>query len=358
MTNFLKNIFKKKDPVLLPGALDDPRPYEDRISDKKFEETVAQINPVKWVEKSISEWRRFSIRNQDGSGSCVAQTIAKLCEILWFLLTGERVQYSAADPYQKRSNKSSSGMNYGDVPTVTKDGVTLEVLMPSQNMSESEINSATRTKMADKISKVFPLGDWLQMQFDIETIASVIQTTGKGVMVWFKFNYPDWTDIPTVATANPQYGHSVTAVDFTLYKGKKYLVIEDSWGKFGLFDGQRLISQEFIKARMFLAAYPINFRNEEEKRPTKPIHTFSKELRFSPSYSTDPDVVALQDCLKYLGIFPTNIASTGYYGAITAQYVLEFQKQYGVSDMATLDKLGGRVVGPSTLAKLNELFNA
>lgn len=248
-------------------------------------------------------------------------------------------------------------MLYYDVPKITqKNGVTLESLMPSQNMSEGEINAVKRTKLAERVATAFILGKWITLPFDIETIASVIQTTGKGVMVWFRFNYLDWTDFPSVVTSNPQYGHSVTAVDFTLYNGKKYLVIEDSWGKFGLFDGQRLISDEFIRYRMFNAAYPINFRNDEEGRPAKPQYTFKKQLQFSPVFSTDPDVVALQNCLKYLGIFPTNIDSTGYYGAITAKYVLEFQKKFNVDDPVLLDKMQGRTVGPKTLSKLNELF--
>ena len=64
-----------------PGANLDTRSEAQKARDWKFEEVVAAANPVNWVEKPQAEWRRFPIYNQDGSGSCVAQTLRKMAGV-------------------------------------------------------------------------------------------------------------------------------------------------------------------------------------------------------------------------------------------------------------------------------------
>jgi len=58
--------------------------------DYQFEETVASVNPVDWVEKKESEWRSFPIYDQNGSGSCVAQTMAKMMGIMFWLKNNQQ----------------------------------------------------------------------------------------------------------------------------------------------------------------------------------------------------------------------------------------------------------------------------
>jgi peptidoglycan hydrolase-like protein with peptidoglycan-binding domain len=74
-------------------------------------------------------------------------------------------------------------------------------------------------------------------------------------------------------------------------------------------------------------------------------------------YSPDPDVKALQEILRYEGFFPANIEYTGNYGPITAKAVLEFQQKYNIGTPQEITSLKGKIVGPKTLAKLNELYN-
>lgn len=61
------------------------------------------------------------------------------------------------------------------------------------------------------------------------------------------------------------------------------------------------------------------------------------------------DVVALQDCLKWLGCFPKEQACTGYFGPITKNAVILFQQRYKIEPQSGY-------VGPLTRTKLNELF--
>lgn len=371
----------------LSGALIDTRPEEEKEKDYHFGEIVAAANPVNWVEKPQSAWRKFPIFNQDGSGSCVAQTLAKLLGVLYWLKNQLYVHFSATHIYQRRSNKPSGGMAGVDAFNIARKGATLEELVPSQDMNDSQMDGTEIPQYKQDVGSVFKIGNYVSLPIkDIDTIASIIQTTNKGVMVWFYFKGDEWTDAPTVKYpdlnlyAGDTSRHSVTAVDFTLYQNKKALIIEDSWGKsFGL-NGQRVITEDFFKARNWFAAYPINFAFDDQTqpqpepqpspRPAKPKYTFTKPLvfilwdsaknqpaNFALHENQKSDVVALQNILKYEGHFPSNVASTGYYGSITAKAVYAFQVAHKVAPLSELDSLRGRRVGEKTIKALNEIYS-
>lgn len=353
------------------GANLDLRTEAEKDKDYKQEEIVAALNPVNWVEKAQSAWRKFPIFNQNGSGSCVAQTEAKEMGIMRMNNSPEDgyIHFSATHIYQRRNNKPSGGMNAVDARNIAAQGVTLEEFVQSQGMSDSQMDAAIVKPYESAVGEVFKVPNYVALPAkDIEAVASFIQTTGKGVMVWFYFQGDEWTDHPVVKNPNLELGaastsrHSVTAVDFTLVNGKKCLIIEDSWGaQYGL-NGQRVIDEDFFKARNWYAGYLVNFKFEDQTQPQpqpqptptpKPKYHFSKVLTFG---MRDADVKALQDILKYEGLFPTNTDSTGYYGSITAKGVLAFQRKYQVASEAELASLGGRRVGDKTIAKLNQLY--
>lgn len=365
------------------GAAIDTRPEAEKEKDYRFEETVAagSVAPVNWVEKKT--YRTFPIFDQDGSGSCVAQTAAKLMGIMYGLNNpgSEYVHFSATHIYQRRNNKPSGGMNGIDCLNIMRQGVTLEILTPSQKMSDKQMDAVAIPDYKKQVGEAFKIGNYLVMPVrDIETVASVIQQTQKGVMVWFYFTYAEWDKDPEIKSAaldlyaNSTCRHSVTAVDFTLYKGKKALVIDDSWGpKAGNGAGQRVVTEDFFKVRNWFAAYPINFKFEEgapaptptptpTPTPGKPKYTFSKDLEFiawnnntgqpadvAKNNAQLKDVIALQDCLRYEGVFPKNVSSTGYFGNVTRDAVKKFQAKYNIDVV-------GRV-GPITRAKLNQLYS-
>ena len=355
------------------GASIDARPESEKLKDFKFEELVASVNPVNWVEKPQSEWRKFPIFNQDSSGSCVAQTEAKEMGVMRWLKDGTYVHFSATDIYQKRSNKPAGGMGAIDARNIVKNnGATLEVLTPSQAMTDQQMDTATVEPYKRDVGKVFAVPNFVELPAkNIESLASFIQTTKKGAMVWFYFEYREWTDHPVVMnptldlSAVATNRHSVTAIDYALVNGKKSIIIEDSWGpNFGL-NGQRVIDEDFFNARNWYAGYLVNFKfeNQTEPQPTptpptpRPKYTFLKTLQFSPVFTVDADVKALQDILKYEGLFPANVSSTGYYGAVTAKAVLAWQKKYAIDTDAALEQLQGKIVGPKTRAKLNSIYS-
>ena len=347
--------------IFQSGAVIDNRPEVEQKKDYKVKEVIASFNPVIWKEKPQSEWRKFPIFNQNGSGSCVAQTEAKEMGIMRFLKDGQYVHFSATDIYQRRSNKPNGGMGAVDARGIAGKGVTLEVLTPSQNLTDKQMDEIPVDFYKREVGAVFAVPNYLELPSkDIEAIASIIQTTGKGVMVWFYFQHDEWTEHPIVKNPNLDLSatttsrHSVTAVDFVLVGGKKCLIIEDSWGtQFGVA-GQRVIDEDFFKARNWYAGYLVNFRfDTRETQLPKPKYIFTKVLEFG---QTNSDIKMLQDILKYEGLFPLNATSTGYYGSISAKAVLAWQKKHAVASVEELDLLAGRKVGVKTISKLNEIY--
>ena len=359
------------------GANIDIRPEESRVKDIHIVELVASATPVEWKEKSETQWRKFPVQDQDGSGSCVAQTVKKLSGILLFLKEGRYAEFSATSIYQERSNKPASGMMGVEAFDIWKDkGITLEALVPSSQMSDSQMDSQAIEEHEKQIAQIFRVGGHVGIPSgDFETVASVIQQTGKGVMVWFYFGADEWSKRFPSVNRPMEYDeggalrHSVPAVDFGLIDGKKYLKIEDSAHFGGI--SERWISEEFFAVRNWFARYPMNFKFEEKlNQLDRPTYTFTKPLEFIPldedgniplskkHEAQSQDVIALQNILKFEGLFPSNVQSTGYYGATTARAVYNWQVKHNVASLAELDSVvpkGGRV-GSKTITSLNDFY--
>jgi len=270
------------------------------------------------------------------------------------------IEFSPLHIYQRRANKPAGGMGGIDVFKIAQKGVTLESLVFSQDMTDKEMDSTVIEKYKQEVGEIFRIGNFITLPTkNIETIASTLQVTKKPIMVWFYFEGGEWNkSIPTIDNNHvdiyaPTTGrHSVAAVDFTLYEGKKALIIEDSWGPEYGIKGQRIVTEDFFKERNFFAAYTMNFKFDELPEETKPKYTFNNDLDFGQNNN---EIKVLQDILKYEGVFPVNTESTGYYGAITKKGVGEFQLRYKVVDSNTSSGFGR--VGPITRKKLNELYS-
>lgn len=329
----IKEVYKEVEEENYMGCIDN-QTEEEKALNYKQSEVVASVAPVVWTEKS--SYRSFPIRNQDGSGTCVAQTEAKEQSIWLLNKYGVWVDMSASFRYQQRTNTESQGCTSSDIYSVfPKLGNIYESLMPSQNLSESQIMAVPRPEYLKDIAKVYNFKR-IKLPIDFETVASTIQETGKGVMVWFKLSMAEWTTIPQVLPQPTTSGHSVIAVDWTLKDGKKYLVIDDSWGLSYAMNGQRLISEEYFKARCFLASYIMDFKVSVGIINEKPVF--------------DGSIISAQKCFKYLGYFPLNVSEVENWGNITRSACIKFQKANNI-----YPQLGN--FGDFTKAKLKELFN-
>lgn len=327
------------------GCLLDNRPQQEKDKDYLAEEVFA-LGAVNWEErKPIS----YKVRSQDGSGSCVAQTLALMLSILNSKEENRWVDFSASYIYQRRQNKGYPGMIGNDaLEIVRKYGSTFEFLMPSQDMGEEAINNVGKHLSDEVIADMFRIESYLHLPFDIEKIASVIQG-GNPVMVWFQFPRAEWTSEPKATSSKEDIvHHSVTAIDFVLKKGKKYLVIQDSWGLHSSTEnGLRYISENYIKNRMTFAAYLTDLPNVRTNTVAKPKVKLTETLRLG---SRGSQVIDLQNVLKYEGLFPDGNAVDGVFGGLTRKSTIDFQKKYGL--------VGDGIVGNNTRKVINSMYNS
>lgn len=325
------NFFKRK-VNYQTGILPDLRSDEEKAKDYTLTEFVTAFAPVAWIKKTVL--RCFKQRLQDGSGSCVEQGLEKERGIMAQQTFGEFQEFSAY-PYKFRANPSVSGSTKADRIKYANDGSAPEKLVPSMSMTDQQMQNIPVSQYIKEIAKITGCKT-VDVPIDIDAVASVIQTTGKGVGVWFRFGPGEWFNRYQV-TLDPKstlpWGHAVCAVDFTLNDaGEKCLVIEDSASEDGFH--QRLVPESFFKARCFVAAYLMNFKTYEEK-PEKPHF--------------DGSVVSAQDCLKYEDLFPVNVTSTGIIGPVTTKALKMFQIKYDIAPA-----LGN--LGPITVQKLYQLY--
>lgn len=327
------------------GANIDTRtPEEAAAQDVTAAEVIASAAAVNWVEMDPSKVRKFGDQDQHSKSDCVAESRRKIKRILYNVNKGIDIDFSSVDFYRKRSNYPGEGMIAADAIAIDSNlGMTLDALVPSDIVTtEAAANNIAPDKYNVDVAKIFAIQN-TEVVFtpgDMETIAGAIQKSRKGVMVWFYATVAEWSVlIPQIRTnltgpgdPNAVVVHSVVAIEPALYNGVKGFWIDDS-AQFGGFS-RRFINETFFRARNWYASYPIAFKFE-------PVPTVQK-----PSY--DGSTKSLQDCLKFEGVFPTNVDSTGVYGPVTTQAVKDFQKKYSLEQVGT--------VGPLTTAKLKTLY--
>lgn len=346
------------------GILPDNR--TDYEKSKDF--TADEVLPVKGLNPSNfpSTPRIFQLRNQVNSGSCVAQSIAKQFEML-----DEKgdLAYSATPIYSKRINRPQGGMIGADALQIaTKQGTGYEHDIPSQFMSDSQIDGYPwygTDLVKDKPTNYFTISDKYG-KVNFEKLVTSIDTY-KNAIIYVNASVSKWTRVPKPHTSDGTLTHGVACGSVINYKGTLYVVIDDSWGILNKYygideeqelvsllgEGQRALSKEFIEKHCYFAASFLNFEYEENPTPTN--YRFEKILNFGEDDTIRKDIEELQNKLKKLGFFPSNVRSSGYYGQITANAVYAFQVRYNVASLKELNQLKGRRVGAKTIDALNKI---
>jgi len=330
------------------GVIDDPRPIFERKKDYMSDEIIGMGAPFEWEEKSEFEWNKFPIFNQVNSSSCVGQAVSKLLGIENWLEEKKFIHCSARDVYTRRSNFPGKGMYFINGLSIGAEGVTLEQLMPSQELGEADMNKfGDKTHIDELIGNIGRGGRYFSVVNDIDKFASIIEPRGKGILIGVKFGSGEWSkEVPTITSNNPKYGHGIVGTNATLYKGKKAIVIEDSWGIDSGINGRRILTEDWFEAgRIIFGGHYEHLDNGGlEERPT---HNFDRNLYYG--LNDDEDVRNLQECLAYLKLFPNNVDFTGNFYGITLKAVKNFQGLNGITPAMGY-------VGPITRKLLNQLF--
>lgn len=328
---WLKKIFVKE-PELFLGIIedDDSLVMEDKIL--PFKEAVASAAKPEFKKKTLSECRKFPYQYQDGSSSCVTFGMSKIATILYYLLKGKIIKFSPGFWYTERSNKPNEGTSFGDIARLASKGCLLYDLLPSEGLSEKEMNSIVIEQYQRDAADAFALPEhWVELPIDFDTVASTIEKTQKGIKVWFFFGPGEWFGVekPKIVGAKPWH-HDVTAVDTLTQDGKQYILIEDSADSEKYY--RKLIDRTFFQARCDLARYPINFKFALGNQ--------------KPRY--DGTIISVQQCLQYEGKFPTNIPFVENLGPTTRQSIKKFQAENGIEQTGE--------IGPKTKALLTQKY--
>lgn len=341
------------------GAITPNQTKEAEIKNYRIEELVAAYANVNYSQTNIDRWKIYPRRDQGASNTCVAQTIAKMAGIMREQKTGEFVEYSATPIYQDRVNKPQAGMIGTDaLDQWRKKGVTLEYMVPSQNIADYQVEAQQINEYEKQIGEISRIDAYVVLPArDFDLAVSTMLATGKPLMVWHQWEYDEWDiNIPAIKSTK-QVGrdmftghHSTTLTpNVGIYDGKIGATTEDSWGARGINNlGIRWLTKEFYNARNTFTAYATSFKTYQEMGidPAKPKYTFTRLLKYG--LRLDKDVVALQNILKYEGLFPANYDSTGNFLEVTRKAVVAWQGKYGL--------VADGVVGTNTRKKLNQLY--
>lgn len=341
------------------GVAEDPRAEEKKTLDWRHEELFA-MGAYPWREKPQNEWKSYPIRNQDGSGMCGPFSTCKALGINNKNETGEYVNLNTAYIYARRGNKPGAGMWMQDMFEIARTfGAPLDPALSSDGINDAQADAIAFDASAHQEALKYRGLNYAFADVNMDTIAGLVDQ-GFTPILLLRCSFKEYTAepivIPTVTSADYDVNHYVPVVDATLYKGKKCLVIEDSWGQQFGHQGRRIFSEDFVKARVFNVGYIIDRRNEQPSDVT-PRYRFLKPLRFG--MRNDKDVKALQDVLKAEGLFPNSVQSTGNFLQVTLSAVKKLQAKYAAEILAPLGlTVPTGFVGSSTRAWLNKKYGA
>lgn len=306
-----------------------------------FSDVVAKANVVDWKKTT---YRSFPAFNQNRTNECGAFSGKKHLGICYAQKYKNFIEFSEEDIYQRRITKVA-GMYLPDIMRIMQEGVTLKALTNVDNITDADADNAVIDKWKRDVGKLFAINQPIYIPAgDFDTIASVIQTTGKSVIGMMYFTYDEWArSVPKYLypslewTSSSTLRHFINFVDYATIDGQQVLVVEDSAWFGGL--STRFVTREFLKARNvpvpMANAYMMNFKFDTSA-------TGGTQPRF------DGTIISLQKCLQSLGMFPSNVSYFEGIGNVTKGALAKFQSANGLAITENFDS--------ATRAVITQLF--
>ncbi len=133
------------------GVVQDPRSEEEKARDYAHEDLAKGFDVVtSWRKKSPDELKRYLIRNQDGSLSCVSFAVVKILGMHEVMEGRPFIDLSPKFVYIRRSNYPQGGMWLPNALEIAcKVGACLEVEMPCDNQGEAYMNDKSQEDSTD-----------------------------------------------------------------------------------------------------------------------------------------------------------------------------------------------------------------
>ena len=303
--------------------------------------------------------------NQRAIGICTAIDLCDMAEKIWGIPFSSRFTYiGGKQNYDGNMFEGSSnltmlkfGKNFGFLP-LSFD--------PTGNdchgTFEQFVNAQYTPEQFAEASK-YKLSGYALAPLDPVGFATTLQKSKYGLLtrmaVGDNFYRPSWkkSDLELLkAPSQVTGGHAIKVTGHTGLGNDQLRTLRNTWGGIGnpttddgtiwCDDGDikymYSTQQPYVTEAYIVFAEPMVFK-----------HTFSTPILYG---QTSPEVTALQRVLVGLGFLtmPQGV-SFGYYGNLTAQAVLAFQRVNNVASEAELVVLAGKRVGLLTISALNKI---
>ncbi len=326
----------------------------DRVDlrDYQFKEIGFGTPPFDWsvgfnIENKVGV---IKPKDQGTSGSCGGQAWSTLAAVLEAIQTGTFEERSAKFIYSQVyvPGGGSTGRDCANI--YVNDGAATELVLPSyqngQPPSETfmersgDITDGVRSNA--KLDRSF---SYSQVEpASLDSIAQSIRDNNGAIFLINGQNNGTWLSaFPKTPTAKG-WAHWIYAGRAKLINGKKFIGCLNSWGNVGE-NGWQWLAEDYFTSGNVLSCWTHTLAT--------PQPPFTYKFYVNLAYGDNgTEVIALQKVLQTLGIFPSNVPPSGFYGGITATALLAFRVKYGVSSAS--DPLG-HSCGPLTRAKLNSI---
>jgi len=191
----------------------------------------------------------------------------------------------------------------------------------------------------------YRIGGYIKVEANAQSIKQAIYEYGV-VLAGFRGSNQGWKDefIRPPKVGEQMWGHATALIGWN----EQYIIGQNSWGENRPGKGYFYFDENYLPFECWavLTDLPNNWK-ELIGNKEKPKYHFDNNLYLG---LRNDEVKILQDCLKYDGCFPQDVDSTGYFGRITLNAVINFQKRYSINPAVGF-------VGTITRRKLNEIFS-
>lgn len=354
-----------KKPDFNPGAI----PDREDMRDFKWQEVGAGAPAFDWqegydIETELAKALGLSSfelapKDQNGSGSCGGQAWAAYMAVQEALSTKTYEERSAKYCYSQTYVAQPGGGSMGrdNANLCAKQGICREAVLSSYENGNPPSEAFMRravdiTEEARADAKKARSLAYVNVPCAIDYIAQAVKATGGVVLGIAGSNNGTWTTEQPNPPAQIEWRHWVYVGKARIKNGKRQLGFLNSWGKNIGKRGWQWIDEDYFTGENIFSVW-VHVYNDAPP-PVGYTHHFTAGMKLGDE---NDEVRALQTALQQEGLFPATIKPTRYYGNITREAVLAFQRKYNVAPPEELNALAGRSVGPKTLAALNLIFN-
>lgn len=314
-------------------------PQDER--DYQWEELGRGSIPFNW-DLGYDINMQISLKDQNGSGSCGGQAMAYYGEVLESVATKTTEERSAKFIYAQTAVAGGGSYLRDNCDIAVKQGWATEAVLTSydKGLPPSEAFITRKEDITDEVnqnaSKSKALSYAMVDKTSIDAVAQAIANNYGAIILIRGENNGTWLSaFPKVTTGKGEWGHFLYCCGAKKIKGKKYIKVKNSWGNVGE-NGYQYISEDFFTNGYIYEVRTMIFNDKPAK------FQFNKDLYFG---MRNADVLQLHHRLVDEGY--ATFEPTGYYGILTVQAVIRYQKAKGLTPAVGY-------CGPLTRGELNK----